>query len=318
MSQISKLVETIRELINDPRRRAAIRQNDEDWQRLCRSLDAIGDTEMALEAYGQIPDSAPPGSSYILVYGFLQALFIQQDAVNDLRRALNKQDESNDPELLEAREVRHAVTHQTDGRYGEFRLIGQSTLTKCGFALVRKKIGEEEDEVQYVWLQELLEKQRTPHERALQRLIEALCKEEIEYRERFRDEPLAGVFPTNLDYYFEKLDEAACGNESWEFGTLHINLIREVVEQFQAALAKRQVTGVYENIEHLIDQITYPLEQLTQFFEAQGKGRLNARDAVIHIAFVQCKVARLRKAAREIDAEIAGPLEICSNRASAD
>lgn len=43
------------------------------------------------------------------------------------------------------------------------------------------------------------------------------------------------------------------------------------------------------------------------------KGRPSSRDAKIHIAFVQSRVAELRKAAREIDDEIAGPLENCSN-----
>lgn len=136
---------------------------------------------------------------------------------------------------------------------------------------------------------------------------------EMEYRERHRDEPLAAVFPPSLDYYFEKLYEAACGNESSEFGTLHVNQIREVVERFQAALAKRQLTKVYDNIEYRIGQIKCPLGQLAQFVEEQGEGRLNARDAESHIAFVQGKVAELRKAASEIDEEVAGPLEICSD-----
>lgn len=50
MSRIGELEQQIRDLINEPRRRAAIRQNDENWQRPCRSLDALGDTEMAFEA----------------------------------------------------------------------------------------------------------------------------------------------------------------------------------------------------------------------------------------------------------------------------
>lgn len=317
MSRIRELENQIRDLINEPRRRSTIGQNDADWMKLCRSLDALGDTEMAFEAYSQMPDCDPPGSSYMLVYGFVQALSIQQDAVRDLHCALCVS-YSPDAVLGEIRDVRNAVTHQTDGhnKKKEFRLIARLTLSKSGFFLFKAAPGKFEEDVQDVRLEELLDTQRASHEHALEALIEALCKEEMEYRKRFRDEPLTALLRPELDSCFEVLLEAARGDESWEFGTLHMNLIREGFDRFQAALAKRQLNGVYDNIEYLIDQIKCPLEQLAQSFEVQGRGRLNARDAEIHIAFVQSKVGELRKAAREIDEEIAGPLENCSNRAS--
>lgn len=313
MSRIRELENQIRDLINEPRRRAAIRKNDEDWKRLSRSLDALGDTEMAFEAYSQMPDSDPPGSSYMLVYGFVQALSIQQDAVRDLHKALSVS-YRRDPVLDEIRDVRNAVTHQTDGRNKkEFRLIARSTLSKSGFRLFKATPDKLEEDSQHVSLEELLDKQRAPHEHALKALVEALCKQEMEYRERFRDEPLTAVLRPELDSYFEQAREAARGKESWEFGIRHMALIREALERFHTALAKRQLTGVYDNIEYLSDQIKCPLEQLAQFFEAHGKEQLSAREALIHIAFVQSRVAKLRTAAREIDEEIAGPVEVCSN-----
>ena len=248
MSRIRELEIQIRELINEPRRRAAIRQNDEDWKRLCRSLDALGDTEMAFGAYSQMPDSDPPGSSYMLVYGFVQALSIQQDAVRDLHHALCVS-YSPDPALDGIRNVRNVVTHQTDGqKKKEFRLIARSTLSKWGFQLSKAVPDQFEQDVQHVGLKELLDKQCTLHEHALEALIEALCKEEMEYRERLRDEPLTAVFRPELDSWFEQLYEAAPGNESCEFGTLHMKLIREVVDRFQTALAEHQLTGVYERL----------------------------------------------------------------------
>lgn len=181
MSRIGELENQIRNLISEPRRCATIRQNDENWQRLCRSLDTLGDTEMAFEAYSQMPDSNPPGSSYMLVYGFLQALSIQQDAVRDIHCALCVPYKP-DPVLAEIRDVRNAVTHPTDGRFKEFRLIAQSTLSKWGFKLFRAAPASDERKSNYVSLEELLDRQRAPHERALEALIEALCKGGMEYR----------------------------------------------------------------------------------------------------------------------------------------
>ena len=314
MSRISEFEQQIRDLINEPRRCAVIRQNDRNWKRLCRSLDALGDTEMAFDAYMQMPDSDPPGSSYMLVYGFVQALSIQQNAVRDLHCALGVP-YTPDSVLGEVRDVRNAVTHQTDGRNSkkEFRLIARSTLSKCGFHLCRSTADKFEEDLQYVRLEELLDKQRVPHEDALEALIGALCKKETEYRKRFRDEPLAAVLQPELDSSVEQLYETASGNKSWELGTPHIDLIRGGVERFKAELAKRQLAGVYDNVECLINQIACSLEQLAQFFELPRRGRINLRDAETHIAFVQSKVSELRNAAREIDDEIAGPVEHCSN-----
>ena len=244
--------------------------------------------------------SDPPGSSYMPVYGFVQALSIQQDAVRDLHKALSVSYRRN-PVLDEIRDVRNAVTHQTDGRNNkDFRLIARSTLSKSGFRLVRATPDKLEEDSQYVMLEELLEKQRAPPEHTLEALVEALCKQEMEYRERFRDESLTAVLLAELDYYFDQLYEAARGNESWEFGMRHMNLIQEVLGRFYTALEKRELTGVYNNIEHLIDQIKCPLEQLAQFFEAHGKERLGAREPEIRLAFIQGRIAELRKAAREI------------------
>ena len=177
MSRIRQLEQQIRDLFQEPQRLDAIRQNDENRQKLFRSLDALGDTEMAFEAYSQIPDSAPPGSSYMLVYGFVQALSIQQDAVRDLHHALCVP-YKRDAVLDEIRDVRNAVTHQTDGhnKNKEFRLIAQPTLSKKGFRLCRAVPGKFEEDSKHVTLEELLDKQRAPHEHALEVLIEALRK----------------------------------------------------------------------------------------------------------------------------------------------
>jgi hypothetical protein len=61
-----------------------------DWNRLTSSLDVIGDTELAFDAYLEhLHDPATPGELYILLYGVMQALFIQQDAVENMMRVID-------------------------------------------------------------------------------------------------------------------------------------------------------------------------------------------------------------------------------------
>ena len=81
MTRITDLEQHIRGLINAPRKHRAIFGDSAEYHKLCSCLDVIGDTELAFHAYEEMPDDPAPGSSYVLAYGLLQALVLQQDAV---------------------------------------------------------------------------------------------------------------------------------------------------------------------------------------------------------------------------------------------
>ncbi len=118
---------------------------------------------------------------------------------------------------------------------------------------------------------------------------------------QFRDEKFEAVFPATLHYYFEKIYESARGTIPWEFGAPHVTQISKVVEKFKAALAERQIAKAI--IEHQLEQIEYPLSQLTEYFSQEGKGHLNGRDAEIFTSFVEHELSKLRARAVELDAE---------------
>ena len=59
------------------------------WHMLCSCMDTIEDTEEALESFLKLDiDSSDEGRNYLRIYGALQALFVQQDAVKNLHDAL--------------------------------------------------------------------------------------------------------------------------------------------------------------------------------------------------------------------------------------
>lgn len=119
MATIRELEEKIRTFINTPRKHLAIFEDSAKFHKLCSCLDVIGDTELALRAYEEMPDSVQPGSSYILVYGFLQTLFVQQDAVSNLHEAFKVPYEP-DPLLFEIRKIRNdAIGHPTERDRGK-------------------------------------------------------------------------------------------------------------------------------------------------------------------------------------------------------
>jgi len=96
MNSIPELEEQIRNFINSPRKQYTLLQDRADWNKLCSSLDVVGDTELAIDAYmGSINESATDGQKYLILYGILQVLFVQQDAVKHMIEALGLQHEED-------------------------------------------------------------------------------------------------------------------------------------------------------------------------------------------------------------------------------
>lgn len=268
----------------------------------------VGDTELAFAAYESTPESTSAGSAYILVYGFLQALFLQQDAVRNLCQAL-KLEYSPDPLLKLIRDVRNdAVGHPTkrrDGKRTSFSFISRLSISKLGFQLMTLRQGAGPPVFRSVDLNSLLDKQRNQLRSTLSAVVDSLRREEMEHRERFRSEKLADVFPATLDYYFEKLYESTHGGKGWEFGKLHVDLLARILTEFKEALQKRGTLGAYDEIEHHLGLAAYPLEQLVEYFVSGGRGKLNDRDAFIFISFLEDELRTLREMAAEIDEEYA-------------
>jgi len=51
MENIANLESEIRDLINQPRKKHFLLMDSAQWYQLCSSMDVIGDTELAIDAY---------------------------------------------------------------------------------------------------------------------------------------------------------------------------------------------------------------------------------------------------------------------------
>src|SRR5687767_1869174 len=115
MDSVEAAEQRIRDIVNDPRRRQSLVQDRQRWLRLCSAMDVIGDTQMAVRAYLDEPlkDRESAGWSYLVVYGVLQVLYVQQDAAMTLASCLNLTLEWPD-ELEPIRETRNdSIGHPT-------------------------------------------------------------------------------------------------------------------------------------------------------------------------------------------------------------
>ena len=301
---ISELEQQIRGLINDVRKQHVLLRNSANWNQICSSLDVIGDTELAFEAYDKAPPTDDAGAIYILVYGVLQALVLQQDAVRHMVEALGLNYKPG-PLLPEVREVRNAsVGHPTKRRglaKARSHSISRISMTKTGFILITRYADHDPPQLKEVDLPELVATQRSQLRTSLNQVVTLLQKEEAEHKAMFKDDKIATAFPPTTDYYFEKIYGSISASKSSDYGRLHVGLIVEAIERFKAKLAERGVAEAYDDVKYHLDLVSYPLQELKLYFDRSVPSKLNERDAFIFVHFTQDEINTLRSMATEID-----------------
>ena len=112
---MGELEQEIREILNLENRRSGRFLRDKDaWNRLCVTLDTIGDTVLALQ---EVEDGLPrqaegAGKQYLSIYGTFQATFIQQDAICDVYHFVTETqlDTSNLGGWSEILDLRNSIT----------------------------------------------------------------------------------------------------------------------------------------------------------------------------------------------------------------
>jgi hypothetical protein len=111
MPTIDDLSEWIRNYGYDARHLSRLITDRFVWHQLWTAMDIINDAGSAMGAYLEHEFPSDTGERYLRIYGVMQALFLQQDAIVDLIKAIHpaKKIFPNDV-LKDIREVRNAST----------------------------------------------------------------------------------------------------------------------------------------------------------------------------------------------------------------
>src|SRR5438067_8514108 len=121
------------------------------------------------------------GEKYLMLYGVLQVLFVQQDAVSHLAEALNIS-YSVDPVLTEIRKVRNdSIGHPTKrgkGKGEAFNFISRISMDKSGFTLLTT-YATDDTKFQHISVPQLIESQRDILRTTLSDVVEKLKEEEM-------------------------------------------------------------------------------------------------------------------------------------------
>lgn len=296
----------LRRLINDGRKNHELRQNKADFSQLCSSLDVIEDSEQAISAFQETDFGKDVALGYLVTYGLLQALFLQQYAVSHLCEALAiPLDRSKYPSLAEIREIRNAsVGHPTKQEGGKnrpkaFNHISQASMSREGFDLLTFK-----ENGQYaskdVDLGKLIGDQRNEIQSILHKVVDALEREDEMHKAKFCNEKLADLFPQTMSYYCEKVAEGVDGGV---LGPGCLVGIKDAFGQFRTAALARDPSMV-EFFDYEYATVIHAIEHLEGFFKQGAGDRLTAHIFVEHLSN---RINSIREVAEQIDDDYAAP-----------
>ena len=314
MTPIHDLESQIRDFINAPRRQAALIEDKAVWGMLCSSLDVLGDTELAMEAYlnggGEIAKGRAKadhlietGSLYVSLYGILQIVFVQQDAVKHLAEAL-KFDYAHDPRLKVIREVRNdAIGHPTKrGKAEAFNFISRMTLSRTGCRMLTLR-ADGTSEFKDIDVLGMITEQREAVATALAGILAKLKEDEMAHRKQFEGNKLADAFPATLGYYHEKISETIDGRMPGSFGASILESVAGYITTFKEELANRGLLEAYDSLTYEFEVLEYPIAELLKYFLQLHESKLNAKDAKIFHHFIRNHIKTLIDIAKEIDQE---------------
>jgi len=177
-SPIRVLESELRDWVNEPPRRDTLARDPHRWGKLCSAMDLLGDTQLAIEAFLDVhPDvevEDTDGDRYLVAYGALQAMFLQQDALCHIHEAFEIDFQLGET-LTRIREIRNdSIGHPSNRKDGRtFHFIVRVSLSRQGFDLIsRDATGE--SSLESVNLIQLTTQQQDAITAALSQLLSTL------------------------------------------------------------------------------------------------------------------------------------------------
>ena len=286
MSRIVELEQNIRDIFNIPRRHKKTRSDKAAFFQACSAMDAIGDTELALQEYISCDTTFSDGLNYIFVYGVLQAIFLQQDAIRHLAESLEL--EFNLPqELRVIRELRNeAIGHPTKKTQKKgiksFHQISRVSLSKNEFQLVSSYSDKEEYDIKDINLNEIIKTQSNFSERLLSEILDRLREDENSHRKKYMNDKLTNIFHSSLSYLLEKVGEGIRREEHRRFGLTTFESIVDMLNLFENKLRQRDEEEIIEDVKN---DLAYPIEKVLRFLKEENG--IDQRDAEIHFYFIK-------------------------------
>lgn len=264
------------------------------------ALDIVDDTEVGIGEYHHFAVDQNADGSYLIIFGILQLLQVQQDAVFCLCKALGVL--PSDPELKDIREIRHnAVGHPVVRERGPKTILGASNLinrgllSRSGFVLHTHLPDGAGFAQQTVNIPKLIDIQRTKLAVWMQQALSVLQQMENQHREQFREVKFVAIFQ-GIDYVAQKLLEATISEHLFCLGESHINMLVDAIGSYEGEVCRRGLSKSY-----LLEfpPLKRALTQLEGYFS--GRSDFTHDDGYIYADYVRRQIGQLIRTGSDID-----------------
>jgi hypothetical protein len=325
VEELINAVRDIRDHVNEPRTHARLFAERPRFNRACSAMDMIGDTAQALRAYLNLSaadDDRDHGTSYLVVFGALQVLFVQQDAVFWLCKALERPRTlqvfkdaaewfaNDNPAMMRIRTLRNSsIGHPVNkdrgpkAERGSFFIV-QMSLSPSGFRLMA---ANDAGETQFipVPIPTLVQTQLRELTAVLKSALIEIRADDEAHRERYATEPpLTAIF--KIHYPLEKMSEATRDASMRQaMGTYGTDAARGAMAAFRDRLAERgEPFGAA--IEYVYKRLDVALTRLEHFFRHGPSEATPTELADVLVDYVFDRFAELSELAGEVDEKYVG------------
>lgn len=197
-------------------------------------MDVLGDTELGIHDF-----KSRDTVGYIEIYGLLQALFLQQDAVRHIANIFSFEI-SKLPELAKVREIRNdAIGHPMNrSNHKSFHFISRSSVSKKGFDLRSHDGDTGENSYRRIDLEMVLEDQRANINKQLESIYLHMNDIESSHRKKYQEDKLNKLFPSNLSWLFGQIYASVSDIEEVQCAQANMPIILGIVQEFEGKLIK--------------------------------------------------------------------------------
>lgn len=228
-------------------------------------MQLIGDTQLAIKSYPLLCKSEDDGARYLIIYGILQALLLQQDAAKHVAASLNIKVKLP-KELEDIRIIRNSAAghpgFQKENAQSKSCFISRSSLSSLGFDLMTVYSEGNDYKMDHVNIPKLLKTQESYLGEILSRVVNELEMQEMEHRKMHEETKLIDCFPHTIRYFFSKLFEATSGEDKYCLGAMHLELIQNCLDDFHSKLDARGEWDVSDSIKYHYEKLSYPMTEL--------------------------------------------------------
>jgi hypothetical protein len=272
MTTIEEKEQEIRDWINHPWKQGMLLKDRVRWNKLCSCLDIIGDTQIAIKSYFDLPKFDAESGGYLYLYGLLQAFFLQQDSLNHMSDALFNKPinwRKDYPDLFYIRELRNdSIGHPTNrGNNDSFHFIARYSISKGHFMILSSYSKDYESVQRSVFLDELRNKQESSVCSILDSVIELIKQEFQKHKESFMDTKMIDLLPDSYSYCLGKVYEGVYNKYPLvqmnfdEINRIHGSIKQEVIKRYGETKSLQGLHDVIRRIDYILSRLRVWVEK---------------------------------------------------------